>query len=155
MHLFYQPLLPEGVHHLDPDESRHAVKVLRLKVNDEITVLDGKGNFYSASITTIDQKKCGFQVIEVRPEQKTVGFRHLAIAPTKNIDRIEWFVEKAVEIGIDQISFVISDNSERKVVKTDRLKRKAISAMKQSLKAKLPEIDEVVPLKRFLEKTGL
>ena len=150
MQLFYQPLLPEGVHHLDTDESRHAVKVLRLKEGDEITVIDGKGGFYHVKITNPDQCKCGFELVESRQEKRTIGIKHIAIAPTKNIDRIEWFVEKAVEIGIDRISFVQTFNSERKVIKIDRIERKAISAMKQSIKATLPQIDELVPLKSFL-----
>ena len=152
MQLFYQPLLVEGVHHLDTDESRHAVKVLRLKTGDEITLIDGQGTFYQARITEPDLRKCTFEVFETRIEQKTTGFRHVAIAPTKNIDRIEWFVEKAVEIGIDRISFIKSDNSERKVIKIDRIERKAISAMKQSIKARLPQLDEMVSLKAFLKE---
>ena len=150
MHLFYQPLLSEGVFHLDTEESRHAIKVLRLKKEDEITLIDGKGFFYQARITVPDLRKCVFEVVASKKEKKTSGFRHLAIAPTKSIDRIEWFVEKAVEIGIDRISFIYSENSERKVIKTDRIVRKAVSAMKQSIKARLPEIDEIKPLKTFL-----
>ncbi len=152
MQLFYQPLLLEGVNHLDSDESRHAVKVLRYKEGDEITIIDGKGNFYTAKILDSNQRKCTFTVIEKRTEKRTTGYRHIAIAPTKNIDRIEWFVEKAVEIGIDRISFVKSHNSERTVIKTERIERKAISAMKQSIKAKLPQIDEIVSLKAFLQE---
>ena len=152
MQLFYQPLLAEQVYHLDTDESRHAVKVLRLKTGDEITVIDGKGTFYHAQITTPDLRKCTFEVLSTRIEQKTGGLRHIAISPTKNIDRIEWFVEKAVEIGVDRISFFKSDNSERKVIKIDRIERKAISAMKQSLKASLPQIDEMINLKTFLKE---
>ncbi|MBO3697057.1 16S rRNA (uracil(1498)-N(3))-methyltransferase [Roseivirga sp. E12] len=150
MQLFYQPELVNGIHHLSADESRHAIKVLRLKLGQEIQLIDGKGSFYKARITGDNHKKCEFEVIEKKEESKQKGYRHIAIAPTKNLDRTEWFVEKAVEIGVDRISFILTKNSERKVLKTDRLVKKAISAMKQSIKATLPLIDEMVTIKSFL-----
>lgn len=150
MQLFYQPELVNGIRYLDADESRHAIKVLRLKVDQEINLIDGNGTFYKARITQDNHKKCEFEVIEKKHEKKSRGFRHVAIAPTKNLDRMEWFVEKAVEIGVDRISFILTKNSERKVLKTERLTKKAVSAMKQSVKAQLPLIDEMVSLKEFL-----
>ncbi len=150
MQLFYQPELVNGIRHLDADESRHAIKVLRLKIGQEINLIDGKGTFYKALIIKDSHKRCEFEVIEEKHETKSGNFRHIVVAPTKNLDRTEWFVEKAVEIGVDRISFVLSKNSERKILKTERLLKKAISAMKQSIKASLPVIDEMVTLKEFL-----
>lgn len=153
MQLFYQPEIVNGIHHLDVDESRHAIKVLRLKVGQEIHLIDGLGTFYTANITTDNHRKCAFEITEKKAESKRTGYRHIAIAPTKNLDRTEWFIEKAVEIGVDRISFILTKNSERKVLKTERLVKKAISAMKQSIKASLPVIDEMVSLKEFLSAT--
>lgn len=151
MQLFYQPELIKGVKALDPEESRHAIKVLRKSVGDRIDLIDGHGTFYTAEITEADFRKCQFEIIDTRQEPKGNGLRHLAIAPTKNLDRTEWLIEKAVEIGVDRISFVLCKNSERKILKTDRLIKKAVSAMKQSLKASLPQIDEMVKLTDFLK----
>ncbi len=153
MQLFYQPELINGITHLSPDESRHAIKVLRLKSGDQIQLIDGKGTFYKASITNDSFKKCEFQVEETHKETPNSSYRHIALSPTKNLDRTEWFVEKAVEIGIDKISFILCKNSERKVLKTERLVKKAVSAMKQSIKATLPVIDEMVPFKKFVTET--
>lgn len=153
MQLFYQPEIVNGIHHLDVDESRHAIKVLRLKVGQEINLIDGLGTFYKANITSENHRKCAYEITEKKIEVKSTGFRHIAIAPTKNLDRTEWFIEKAVEIGVDRISFIRTKNSERKVLKTERLVKKAISAMKQSIKASLPVIDEMVSLKEFLSST--
>ncbi len=150
MLLFYQPDILQGIHHLNDEESRHAVKVLRLGVGKEIDLTDGQGRFYKAVITDAHQKKCAFEITETREVAAFALHRHIAIAPTKNIDRIEWFVEKAVEFGIDRITPVICDHSERKVIKQERLHRKALSAMKQSLKAWFPKIDEAMSYKQFL-----
>lgn len=150
MLLFYQPDIPHGIHHLNDEESRHAVKVLRMGVGREIDITDGQGCFYKAVITDAHQKRCTFEINETREAVSFPVYRHIAIAPTKNIDRIEWFVEKAVEFGVDRITPVICDHSERKVIKKDRLQRKALSAMKQSLKAWFPQIDEAVSYKEFL-----
>ncbi|MHA7101391.1 16S rRNA (uracil(1498)-N(3))-methyltransferase [Roseivirga pacifica] len=151
MLLFYQPELTNGVKHLDADESRHAVKVLRLKEGNHIHVTDGHGNLYEARITDENHRKCGFELLQNHPEQAFRTYRHLVIAPTKNMDRMEWLVEKATEIGVDRISLIKCSNSERTVVKTDRLIKKAVSAMKQSLKATLPQIDEIVSFKAYLQ----
>ncbi len=153
MHLFYHPeistskILPE-------DESRHCVKVLRLKQGDEITVIDGKGGWYTCKVVNPHHKKCGIEIIEERHEEKKPHYVHLAIAPTKNIDRTEWFVEKAIEMGVDEISFLLCDHSERKTLKMDRMERIAVSAMKQSLKASLPKLNELVSIKEFVQNCG-
>ena len=150
MQLFYQPELINGVNTLDSEESRHAIKVLRKKEGDAIDLVDGHGKFYTAEIRKADFRKCEFEIVSTKEEPKRNGFRHLAIAPTKNLDRTEWLVEKAVEMGVDRISFVLCQNSERTVLKTERLVKKAVSAMKQSLKATLPQIDEMMKLKQFI-----
>jgi 16S rRNA (uracil1498-N3)-methyltransferase len=152
MQLFYQPNIPEGIHYLDDEESRHAVKVLRLTEGSEIQLTDGKGSFYQARITKANPKKCEFEIINQSKQTPHRTFRHLAIAPTKNLDRIEWFLEKAVELGIDRITFLNCEHSERKVLKLDRLEKKAVSAMKQSGQAFLPQLDEMTALKPFLKE---
>lgn len=140
MNLFYQPDLNGDHLFLNAEESRHAIKVLRLNKGDELNLTDGKGFFYKARIETADSKNCELKVL-----QKTAGPEkkfsiHIAIAPTKNIDRTEWFVEKAVEMGIDCISFIICDKSERRSVNMDRMSKIAISAMKQSQQSRLPQL---------------
>ncbi|WKK74064.2 16S rRNA (uracil(1498)-N(3))-methyltransferase [Marivirga salinae] len=150
MHLFYQSQLPE-IKSLDQDESKHCVKVLRRQAGDEINIIDGKGTFYKAKITESHPKKCEFEIIETTLEKTPVFKRHLAIAPTKNMDKMEWLVEKATEMGIDEISFFQSFHSERKVIKIDRLEKKVISAMKQSLKAQKPILNEIISYTKFLE----
>jgi 16S rRNA (uracil1498-N3)-methyltransferase len=153
MQLFYQPNIREGFHYLDDEESRHAVKVLRLTEGSEIQLTDGKGSFYQAKITKANPKKCEFEIMIQSKQQSHPTFRHLAIAPTKNLDRIEWFLEKAVELGIDRITFLNCEHSERKVLKLDRLEKKAVSAMKQSGQAFLPQLDEMITLKSFLKES--
>lgn len=152
MLLFYQSQLPE-TKFLDQEESKHCVKVLRMQNGDEINLIDGKGAFYKAKITNANHKKCEFEIIETSKEEQSKFHRHLAIAPTKNMDRMEWLIEKATEIGIDEISFFSSFHSERKVIKIERLEKKVISAMKQSIKAKKPILNELKPLNSILENT--
>lgn len=151
MQLFYQPHIEEGSHYLDDEESRHAIKVLRLKQGDMVDLTDGKGNFYKARITDANHKKCYFEITNVYASGPNLTFRHIAIAPTKNLDRTEWFVEKAVELGVDRITFLHCEHSERKVLKTDRIVKKAIGAMKQSGQAHLPTIDELTSFKSFVK----
>lgn len=150
MHLFYQSQLPE-IQNLDQDESKHCIKVLRKQVGDEINLIDGKGTFYKAKITNANAKKCEFEIIETIKEPKPSFHRHLAIAPTKNMDRMEWLIEKVTELGIDEISFFQSFHSERKIIKIDRLEKKVISAMKQSMKAKKPILNEIISFNKLLE----
>lgn len=149
--LFYEPGIKEGVRHLDPDESRHCIKVLRHKRNDPIRITDGRGSFYDAVITEANASRCAFDIrTEDRPPDPPFS-THIAIAPTKHNERIDWFVEKAVEIGVTTITFIGCEHSERTVVKLERLTRLAVSAMKQSLRAYLPQIRGVVPISEFVE----
>lgn len=140
MEIYYQPELGKRIGFLSEEESKHCIRVLRHKVGDKILIVDGKGLKVEAEITVPKPKKCEFKVLtEYQPEEKQFVI-NIAIAPTKNIDRIEWFIEKTVEIGIDKIDFYYSKNSERRKLNLERLAKKAIVAMKQSGQAKLPEI---------------
>ncbi|MCG8391064.1 MAG: 16S rRNA (uracil(1498)-N(3))-methyltransferase [Cytophagales bacterium] len=151
MNLFYQPGIAQGVLHLDPGESRHCIKVLRKGVGEKIHIVDGTGGFYQAEITNDDPKQCTFKILGADQSTKRNYYVHIAIAPTKNMDRLEWFIEKATEIGVDEVSPVICQNSERRTLKTDRLEKKAIAAMKQCLKAELPKINPALDFKPFIQ----
>lgn len=135
----------------DKIESRHIVKVLRKKEGDVLQITDGSGNLYHAKIDFASDKKCSVQIIEKQEKQKPWNYYlHIAIAPTKNIDRLEWFLEKATEIGVDEISLVLCNHSERKIVKLERLEKMLISAMKQSLKYRLPKLNQLQSVKEFI-----
>ncbi len=157
MQLFYTPdiNLTASTFILDEAESKHAIKVLRLNTGDKINLVNGKGTFYNAEITQAHAKKCELKILSVIDENNTKPHIHIAIAPTKNNDRLEWFIEKATEIGISEITPIICQRSERKVIKTDRLEKTAIAAMKQSLKATLPKINEAIAFKDFIKKNTL
>lgn len=150
MNLFYQPRIPEGIHYLDEDESRHCIKVLRRKNGDTLHLTDGKGNFYNARITSEDMSKCSFEIISTIADTVRDFKVRIAISPTKNADRIEWFVEKAVELGVDSITLIDCKHTERTHIKKDRLVKVAISAMKQSVKATLPAIEGLTPFNSFI-----
>lgn len=150
MNLFFQPLIKEGRHYLEPDESRHCTKVFRKKTGDKITVVDGKGMFYEVVITGGDAHQCHFNILKETAEPSRAFSIHIAVAPTKNTDRMEWFVEKATEVGIDHISFIQCDHSERMKLRLDRIERVAINAMKQSLKASLPNINDLITFTDFI-----
>lgn len=154
MNLFYQPDIPQGIHLLDREESHHAIRVLRMEKGQTLELTDGKGSFYVAKIVKADAKKCEFEVIEKKEVTKRDFQIHVAIAPTKNADRIEWFTEKATEIGIDQISFILCKNSERKSINFDRLEKVAVSAMKQSQQAWLPRLSEMTAFKEILRASA-
>jgi 16S rRNA (uracil1498-N3)-methyltransferase len=156
MHLFYAPgLSDEHSFTLNPDESHHAVRVLRLNPGDEIVLVNGRGGWYHAKISNPGPKACTVDIIKVSADIGKPGYHlHMAIAPTKQIDRYEWFLEKATEIGINEITPVICEHSERKEVKTDRQMRIVIAAMKQSLTAFHPVINEPVSFKNFI-KSGI
>lgn len=137
---------------LTSEESWHCTKVLRFKAGDEIGVIDGKGNFYEAKLSTVNEKKCLANItFGPRIQNKHPYYLHLAIAPTKNIDRMEWLVEKAIEIGIDEITFLRCKNSERTVIKEDRLIKIAESAVKQSLQAFIPKINSLTAFSDVLK----
>jgi len=151
MQLFYIQN-PEKEIILSSEESKHARKVLRKKEGDILNFTDGKGGFYKAEITVADTRKCRLQIISSEQKRKQHSYHlHIAIAPTKNMDRYEWFLEKATEIGIDEITPIICDHSERKVLKTERCNRILLSAMKQSLKFHLPKLNEPISLTDFLK----
>ena len=158
MHLFYTPdilFTPQKESYtLNEEESKHCVRVLRLAVGAKIVLIDGKGGWYEAEIIDDNVKRCTVKIIESKKETgKRNHHLHIAIAPTKNMDRLEWFIEKAVEIGIDEISLINCRNSERGIVKADRMEKVAISAIKQSLKTYLPVINEMMDFKKFIVST--
>jgi len=138
MSLFYVPTLSSG-YVLPEEESQHAVKVLRLQAGDALTIVDGTGGFYNAKITNPHPKHCSFEITKTILEYGKRDYHiHIAIAPTKNIERLEWFIEKATEIGIDEITPIVCRFSERKVIKAERLEKIIVSAAKQSIKAYFP-----------------
>ena len=136
---------------LTSEESWHCAKVLRKKTGDNIQLIDGIGNFYEGVLETVSDKKCTANLTSGPIlQEKRNYYLHLAIAPTKQIDRIEWMIEKAVEIGIDEISFISCKNSERTVIKIDRIIKIVESAVKQSLQAYLPKINDLVFFKEII-----
>ncbi len=152
MHLFYTPLINGELHMLNEEESKHCIRVLRLQVNEEINLIDGKGGFYTAVIIDAHPKRTALRVTNVELNYgKRNHYLHIAIAPTKNIERTEWFLEKATEIGIDEISLINCERSERKDVKTERLIKVVTSAIKQSIKAYHPVVNDIVPFRKFIE----
>jgi 16S rRNA (uracil1498-N3)-methyltransferase len=152
MQLFYLEH-PEKEIILSAEESKHATKVLRKKEGDILNFTDGKGGFYKAEITLADSRKCRLEIVSSDQKEKQHNYHlHIAIAPTKNMDRYEWFLEKATEIGINEITPIICKHSERKVIKTERCNRILLSAMKQSLKFHLPKLNEAITLKDFLKQ---
>jgi 16S rRNA (uracil1498-N3)-methyltransferase len=151
MQLFYVPNISVSEIVLDETESKHAVRVLRLQNGHPVEIIDGSGGFYKAQITDANQKKCRLKIIESQKEFGKKDFHlHIAIAPTKNIERFEWFLEKATEIGIDEITPLLTSHSERKVVNHERLEKILVSAMKQSLKAYLPKLNSLTTLKELI-----
>lgn len=152
-HIFYTPGVTPDTVELPQEEAAHAVRVLRMREGDELTLADGKGRFYDARITLASNHHCLISIERAVSDRKLWnGGIHLAVAPTKNMDRMEWLVEKATEIGVDRITLLDCDNSERHVVKTERLEKIAVAAMKQSHKAYLPAITPMTPFARFIEQ---
>lgn len=151
MELFFSADIDGSRVRLDPEESAHCVRVLRHRAGDGISVIDGQGTLYRCTLEIADAKGAEAVVTEQVPGFGAHPYRlTMAVCPTKNIDRYEWFVEKATEIGVDVIAPVIGERSERKVLKTERLKRLALSATKQSLKAAIPQISEPVSVRDFI-----
>jgi len=144
MHLFYTPDIAETTYTLNEKESKHCIKVLRLNEGDKINLIDGIGNFYLAEITNSHQKKCKIKVLEKTENYSKRNYKlTIAIAPTKSNDRLEWFCEKATEIGIDKIVPFTSFNSERRNIKIERFEKTIVSAIKQSYKAFKPDFTEL------------
>lgn len=152
MQLFYNSKITETTKDFffDKEESRHIVKVLRKSVGDKLHITNGKGYLFTAEITIPDIKKCMVSIVSLKLQPKREYNLHLAVAPTKMNDRYEWFLEKATEIGIESITPIICDHSERKVIKTDRFERILQSAMKQSLSCYLPNLNEAIAFSDFI-----
>lgn len=151
--LFYSPHIENKQVTLSEEESRHCIKVLRLKQGNEVHFTDGKGNLFLAKVADSHPKKCTLSIQKnIQQSPLPSYYIHIAIAPTKNADRMEWFVEKSVEFGVQEISFVQCDRSERKQIKLPRLQKIALSAMKQSLKFFLPQVNEMQPYKEFMSQ---
>lgn len=153
MQLFYNPGIEESDKEIvfPRDESKHIARVLRKKEGDTLKVTNGKGALFTAEITVADQKQCFARIMKLEKEAERPYYLHMAVAPTKMNDRYEWFLEKATEIGIDEITPVICDHSERKVVKLNRFERVLQSAMKQSLHLSFPKLNEAVTFDEFME----
>lgn len=138
---------------LPADEAKHATRVLRLSVGDELLLMDGKGTFFRAEITVADNHRCLYRITETMPQEPAwEGHIHIAVAPTKLNDRMEWFAEKATEIGMDELSFLDCKFSERRVIKCERIDKILISAVKQSHKAWKPELNEMTAFERFVKQ---
>lgn len=152
MQLFYNPNISEDHNDFsfDKDESRHIVKVLRKKAGDKIHITNGKGWLFEAELTLADIKHCVVSIISKKQQTKRDYHLHLAVAPTKMNDRYEWFLEKATEIGVDKVTPIICDNSERKVIKQERFEKILQSAMKQSLQCYLPKLNSAISFKDFM-----
>jgi 16S rRNA (uracil1498-N3)-methyltransferase len=151
LHLFYTPDIDQDIYHMDETESGHCIRVLRLKKGDVVHLIDGRGGFYSAIIEIPDHRRCIVKVIE---KQADLGKRnyslHLAVAPTKSIERFEWLLEKATEIGVDEITPLLCEHSERKHVRTDRLMKIITSSIKQSISAYHPKLNEMTSFNDFI-----
>ena len=154
MQLFYNPNIAENdsTFNFDKDESRHIVKVLRKKVGDLLHITNGKGWLFTAELTNADQKHCSVNIISQNLQLKRNFHLHLVVAPTKMNDRYEWFLEKATEIGVEEITPIICDNSERKVVKLERFEKIIQSAMKQSLQCYLPRLNAPISFNAFINQ---
>ncbi|MGX7666584.1 16S rRNA (uracil(1498)-N(3))-methyltransferase [Flavobacterium pedocola] len=154
MQLFYNPDInsTSTEFSFDKEESKHIVKVLRKKESDILHVTNGLGFLFKTEIILASEKKCTVKIVETKTEKATEFYLHLAVAPTKMNDRFEWFLEKATEIGIHEITPIICDHSERKVIKTERFDKIIQSAMKQSLQYFLPKLNEPISFKEFINQ---
>lgn len=151
---FYTPEPEAG--QLPAEEAQHALRVLRLQMGDEIHLMDGTGGFYRAVITEATGHHCRYRIEAREPQQpEWTGMIHLAVAPTKNMDRMEWLAEKATEVGLDRLSLLNCRFSERRIVKTERLDKILVAAMKQSHKAWKPLLDEMTPFQHFIQRADL
>lgn len=150
---FKENISPKGINYLDEDESKHCIKVLRLVKGDFLYLTNGKGALAKAQISQPNPKKCEIEIVDYQFTQNNKSFyTHLATAPTKNAERIEWLVEKCVEMGIDEISFVMTKHTERSHFNTERIEKKAITALKQSLQTWLPKINPPMDFTKFIEQ---
>lgn len=152
MSIFYQKPLNESGNFLSEEESKHCYQVLRHQNGDEIQIFDGNGGKHRAVLTHVSKNKCQFEVIESKYAPPKKFSIHLAIAPTKSTDRMEWLIEKLSEIGVDEITFIQTKHSERRKLRIDRLEKKAVSAMKQSGNPFLLKLNELLPFEQFLKQ---
>lgn len=152
MNLFYAPDILSDLA-LPDEEAQHCVRVLRMQEGDELMITDGKGSFYHAVLTVVSQKRCMVKIISSQQQEPLWNGRlHLAMAPTKNMDRNEWLAEKATEIGFNELTFLNCRYSERKVIKVDRIHKIVVAAMKQSQKANLPKLNEMTDFAKFVRQ---
>ncbi|OUJ71850.1 16S rRNA (uracil(1498)-N(3))-methyltransferase [Hymenobacter crusticola] len=151
MPTFYTPDLTALTYTLSEEESKHAVRVLRLRAGDSVELVNGRGSVYQAEVAQADAKRCQLRITHEQQVPRRPYDVHVAVAPTKNLDRMEWFVEKATEIGVDRISFLRCARSERRELKLERLEKIAVSALKQSGQAWLPQLDELLDYNTFLK----
>lgn len=153
MQIFYAPGISGDTYFLDEKESKHCIRVLRMGKGAPVKLIDGKGNLYQGIISDADPKKCRIELKTVTKDFEKRPWRlHIAISPLKNPERFEWFVEKSVEIGIDEITPIICKLTEKQNIKTERISNIVISAMKQSLKAHLPVINHVTTFTDFISE---
>ena len=151
MELFCLSRFSDGIGHLGPEESNHCIRVLRHRAGDPVEIIDGNGTLFHGRILEADPRKTVIELLSVEEDWGRLPYRlTMAVSPTKNNDRFEWFVEKATEVGVDRIVPVIGEHSERKVYKTERAERIALAATKQSLKARIPVIGEPVTVRSFI-----
>ncbi len=154
MQLFYAPDIVPPLHTLGEEESKHCVRVLRMGAGDTLHLTDGRGNLFRAQVADPSPRHCTVQIVETTPDYGRLPYElTMAVAPTKNIDRFEWFLEKAVEVGVTRIVPLLCDHSERRSINDERARRIVVAAMKQSLKAFLPQIDPMTPFAEFVAAT--
>ena len=154
MNYFYHPLLDNSVRQFSftPEESRHIVKVLRRKAGDRLHITNGKGYLFQAEILEADPARCMGRILETEKKHPKMYELHMAVAPTKKTDRFEWFLEKATEIGVNEITPIICDHSERKTLQMERMHKVVQEAMKQSLRTYLPKLNDPVPFSEFMAR---
>jgi len=150
MPTFYAPDLAVPTYTLPEEESKHAVRVLRLRPGDAVELVNGRGGVYQAEVVQADAKRCQLRITHEQQVPRRPYWVHMAVAPTKNLDRMEWLVEKATEMGVDRMSFLRCTRSERRELKLERLEKIAVSALKQSGQAWLPQLDEMTDFSAFL-----
>ncbi len=154
MQYFYAHSIQDNTLLLDEEETRHCTQVLRHKTGDILNITDGKGNRYTAKITLLKKNSCEAEILSKDSEIEKRKHRiHIAIAPTKNNERFEWFLEKATELGIDEITPILCEHSERRVFKLDRMKKVLVAALKQSGRVVLPQLNELISLNTFIQNS--
>ncbi|MBL7798109.1 MAG: 16S rRNA (uracil(1498)-N(3))-methyltransferase, partial [Saprospiraceae bacterium] len=150
--LFYSSQVKNGLALLDEEESRHLATVLRRQPGERLSLTDGRGFLYEAELVEVGKKSATARILETRHTPEPPARLHIAIAPTKNMDRFEWFLEKATEIGIQEITPLLCKRSERTTVRLDRLEKILVSAMKQSLQSRLPVLNPLTPFPELVRR---